>query len=112
MALINRFQNAWNAFKQRAPAVIGRGSGTRPDRTRYTKGQERTIINSVYTRLALDITSLSILHCKVNSDGGYLSTVDKYPPSLLSFIVRLIAMGDIYQQWIPNSTIVSQLRLI
>lgn len=98
MALINRFQNAWNAFKQRAPAVTGRGSGTRPDRTRYTKGQERTIINSVYTRLALDITSLSILHCKVNSDGGYLSTVDSELNNCLTVEANIDQTGKAFIQ--------------
>ena len=98
MALINRFQNAWNAFKQRAPAAIGRGSATRPDRTRYTKGQERTIINSVYTRLALDITSLSILHCKVNSDGGYLSTVNSELNNCLTVEANIDQTGKAFIQ--------------
>ncbi len=76
MALANRFRDAWNAFMQRAPANLGYGSSIRPDRTRYTRGQERTIVNSVYTRLSLDINSLAILHCKVNEEGGYLATID------------------------------------
>lgn len=76
MALANRFRDAWNAFMQRAPANLGYGSSIRPDRTRYTRGQERTIVNSVYTRLSLDINSLAILHCKVNEEGGYLETID------------------------------------
>ena len=75
MALINRFKDAWDAFRQRAPAYIGSGNGSRPDRTRYTRGQEKTFINSIYTRLALDVVSLNILHCVVNEDDGYLKTV-------------------------------------
>lgn len=77
MALRERIRGAWNAFMQRAPANLHYGNdGYRPDRTRYIRGQEKTIVNAICTRLALDVCSLSVLHCVTNEDGGYLETVD------------------------------------
>lgn len=77
MALGERIKGAWNAFMRRAPANLQYGyDGYRPDRTRYIRGQEKTILNAIYTRLALDVCSLSVLHCVTNEDGGYLETID------------------------------------
>lgn len=99
MALVNRFKDAWNAFfMQRAPDKLGSSFGIRPDRTRYTKGQERTIINSIYTRLSLDVISLSILHCKVNADGGYLSTIDSDLNNCLTMEANIDQTGKAFLQ--------------
>ena len=98
MALANRFRDAWNAFMQRAPANLGHGSSIRPDRTRYTRGQERTIVNSVYTRLSLDISSLAILHCKVNEEGGYLATIDSPLNDCLTVEANIDQSGKAFLQ--------------
>ena len=62
MGLIDRLQHAWNAFFQNdkdnfvyKPYVdLGMSSTYRPDRMYYTKGNERSIVTSVYNRIAID----------------------------------------------------------
>lgn len=55
----SRFKNAWNAFRNREPTKvfqdIGYGYSYRPDRFRLTRGNERSIVTSVYNRIALDV---------------------------------------------------------
>ena len=65
LSLSSRFKNAWNAFRNRAPTMmsqnIGSGYSYRPDRFRLTRGNERSIVTSVYNRIALDVTTTETL---------------------------------------------------
>lgn len=76
-----RFKNAWNAFvNNRDPTTyyrdLGSGYATRPDRPRLTKGNERSIVTSIYNRIAMDVASLNIQHCKLDDDGRYVSSIN------------------------------------
>lgn len=63
LSLSSRFKNAWNAFRNRAPTMmsqnIGSGYSYRPDRFRLTRGNERSIVTSVYNRIALDVAAIN-----------------------------------------------------
>lgn len=48
----------------------------RPDRTRFTRGNERSIITSVYNRIAIDISSVTIVHAKMDKFGRYSESID------------------------------------
>ena len=80
MDLIKRIQNGWNAFMSRAPTTsyyeTGAGSYYRPDRVRFTRGNERSIVTSVYNRIALDVASINIRHCRLDDDGRYMEDID------------------------------------
>ena len=70
-----RIKHAWNAFRNREP-IINRGEynyGTysRPDRTRLTRGNERSIVTSVLNRIAMDVAALKIKHCKTDEQGRF-----------------------------------------
>lgn len=74
MGLITRLQHGWNAFvSNRDPTAyypdIGPGYSIRPDRVRLTGGNERSIVTSIYNRIALDAASMTILHCVLDSNG-------------------------------------------
>lgn len=74
--LTNRFKNAWNAFTSRDPTYttsqyLGAGYGYRPDRVRFTRGNERSIITAIFTRIAIDAASMDIKHVQLDSDGRY-----------------------------------------
>lgn len=79
MGLLDRLQHGWNAFMNRDPtrqySGIGASYGYRPDRPRFTRGNERSIVTSVYNRIALDVASLNIQHCKLDENGRYDSIV-------------------------------------
>lgn len=79
MDLIKRIQNGWNAFKSRAPTndySTGIGSYYRPDRVRFSRGNERSIVTSVYNRIALDVSAIDIKHCQLDEDGRYMHDVN------------------------------------
>lgn len=75
MGFTDRLQHAWNAFIGRDPtwrkADIGAGYSFRPDHTRLTRGNARSIISSVYNRIAVDAASINIEHARIDANGHY-----------------------------------------
>jgi hypothetical protein len=89
MGFMDRLQHGWNAFvNNRDPTVnyhdIGYGYGYRPDRVRFSRGNERSIVTSVYNRIALDVAAIDIMHCRLDEDGRYIETMDTKLNSCLS----------------------------
>lgn len=80
MTIGDRFRNAWNAFRNKNPTDIYRDIGYsysyRPDRVRLTRGNERSIVTSVYNRIAMDIASIAIRHVRLDDQGRYLEEVN------------------------------------
>lgn len=79
-SLRSRLKHAWNAFLNRDPTSyyrdIGASYSYRPDRPRFSRGNERSIVTSVYNRIALDVASISIQHVKMDENGRFLNTID------------------------------------
>lgn len=76
--LLERFKNSWSAFfnnKDPSPPPVAPGYYYRPDRIRLTGGTERTIITSIFNRIAVDVASVDIEHVRVNEDDQYLETL-------------------------------------
>lgn len=74
----SRLKQAWNAFLNRSPTNdwnYGRGDTYRPDRPRLSRGNEKTIITSVYNRIAVDAASIAISHVNIDENGRYTSNV-------------------------------------
>lgn len=81
MAILDRIRNAWNTFKNRDPTYYrpreyGPTYATRPDRVRFARSNERTIVNSIYNRIAMDVCSIEIKHVRTDEDGRYLETIE------------------------------------
>ena len=80
-SLSSRFKHAWNIFtgKETTRPVIESGivsSYYRPDRPRLTRGNERTIVTSIFNRIALDCAAIDIRHVKLDDNGRYLYDID------------------------------------
>lgn len=79
ITLGSRLKHAWNAFLSREPTSYyqspGRGYSYRPDRPRLTRGNERSIVTSVFNRIALDAATISIQHVKLDDNGRFVSSV-------------------------------------
>lgn len=89
MGFGERLQHAWNAFvNNRDPTYFYREVGTsypvRHDRPRLTRGNERSIITSVINRIALDVASVQIQHCKLDVNGRFAETIDSKLNSCLT----------------------------
>lgn len=76
----NRLKHAWNAFINGGSSMrysnYGYSSGYRRDRPRFSRGVDRTIISSVYNRIALDVSQITIQHVKTDKNGRYKETID------------------------------------
>ena len=81
MRITERLQHGWNAFMGRDPTEynykdMGASYSYRPDRKRFTGGNERSIVTSLYNRIAVDVAAITIEHAYVDEDGHYLSTIN------------------------------------
>lgn len=80
MGISDRLQHAWNAFMGRDPTPyyqdIGVGNYVRPDRPRFTRGNERTIATSVYNRISLDVSAINILHVRLDENDRFKEQMD------------------------------------
>lgn len=78
--LRDRLKHAWNAFNGNNTASgwseLGPANYTRPDRIRLRYGNERSIISSIFNRIAIDCAAIDIKHVKLDSNGRYKKTVD------------------------------------
>lgn len=76
-----RLKHAWNAFVGRDQEIVqhqdlGVSNFARPDRVRYHFGSERTILASIFTRIAMDVSQIQIRHVRTDSEGRYIEDVD------------------------------------
>ena len=74
--ITKRIKNAWNAFTSRDPTEeydmsYGASSSYKPDRVILRRGNERSIVTSVYNRIAIDCAAIDIRHIKTDDDGRY-----------------------------------------
>lgn len=83
MNIGTRVKRAWDAFNaqeemsiSRTPIDYGPGYGRRPDRHRIISGSERTIISSIYNRIAVDVATTTFEHVRTDDDGRYLETMN------------------------------------
>ena len=73
MGLGNRLQHAWNAFMNSRDPTYYNYSGSsytyRPDRPKLSRGNERSIVAAIENRIAIDVASLNVWHCKLDKNG-------------------------------------------
>lgn len=82
MGFKDRLTNAWNAFTGRDPTKyhplsvdIGYSSSYRPDRVRMTGGNERSIVTSIYNRIAIDVSAVNFRHVKLDDKGNFVEEI-------------------------------------
>ena len=102
MGFIDSLQHGWNAFMNKDPTRgyydTGPGYSYRPDRPRVTRGNERTIVTSIFNRIALDVAALNITHCKVDENGRYVSSIDSSLNNCLNLEANLDQTGRAFIQ--------------
>ena len=103
----SRLKHAWNAFFNKDPTDYYKNVGTsytyRPDRPRLTRGNERSIVTSVYNRLALDASSVSIQHVRLDENNRFLSVIDSGLNNCLTVEANLDQTGRAFIQDIVMS---------
>ncbi len=103
----SRLKHAWNAFFNKDPADyfknVETGYTYRPDRPRLTRGNERSIVTSVYNRIALDASSVSIQHVRLDENNRFLSVIDSGLNNCLTVEANLDQTGRAFIQDIVMS---------
>lgn len=98
----SRLKHAWNAFLNRDPTGNHRDTGAgysyRPDRPRFSRGNERSIVTSVYNRIALDASAINIRHVRLDENGRFLSEIDSGLNNCLSLEANLDQTGRAFMQ--------------
>lgn len=76
----DRLKHAWNAFMNRDPPVeykdLGYVSSYRPDRMRFTRGNERSIVTAIFNRIAVDCASVTIEHVRLDENGRFIEQIN------------------------------------
>ena len=107
MSFKSRLMHAWDVFRNREPTVpyqnMGPGSAYRPDRPRLTRGNERTIVTSLYNRIALDVAALNITHCQMDDNGRFLNAINSSLNNCLTLEANLDQTGRAFMQDIVMS---------
>lgn len=76
-----RLKHAWNAFMNKDPTKviyreIGSGYSYKPDRVRFSRGAEKSIVTSVYNRIAMDVAAIDVRHVLLDENGRFLEEKD------------------------------------
>ena len=103
----SRLKHAWNAFMSRAPTDpntdIGVGYYYRPDRLRLTRGNERSIITSIYNRIAIDVSAVSIKHCRMDNNERFIEEINSGLNNCLNLEANIDQTGRAFIQDIVMS---------
>lgn len=75
-----RLRKGWNAFRNKNPTkeyqYYGAPFSYRPDRPKLSRGNDRSIVNAIYNRIAIDVAAISIQHVQLDEDGRYSETIN------------------------------------
>ena len=102
MGLPERFKHAWNAFLNKDPTYtyqdLGQAYSYRPDRVRLSRRNERSIITSVFNRIAMDVATINIKHCRLDNDGRFKEEINSHLNDCLNTEANLDQTGRAFIQ--------------
>lgn len=98
----DRLAHAWSALT-RAPTEpprydMGMAYSYRPDRRRLTRGNERSIITSIYNRIAMDVAAVDIKHVRLDENDRFLYEIDSGLDNILVLDANLDQTGRAFIQ--------------
>ena len=103
MGIRDRLQHAWNAFvyndnSYTNPQNLGGFSTYKPDRVHFSRGVEKSIVTSVYNRLALDVASIAIKHVRLDDNGRYIEEINSGLQNCLNLEANIDQTGRAFLQ--------------
>lgn len=105
----SRLKHAFNAFMNRDPTRYYRNLGSsyssRPDRPVFTRGNEKSIVTSVYNRIALDVADITIKHCRVDEEGRYMCDINSSLNECLNLEANIDQTGKAFIQDVVMSAL-------
>lgn len=104
-----RLKHAFNAFMNRDPTRyyqnLGSSYSSRPDRPVFTRGNEKSIVTSVYNRIALDVADITIKHCRVDEEGRYMCDINSSLNECLNLEANIDQTGKAFIQDVVMSVL-------
>lgn len=101
-SIFSRAKKAWNIFMNRDPmqdySYRGASSYYRPDRVRLSRGNERSIVTSVYNRIAMDAAAIDIIHVRLDKNGRYTETITSGLNNCLTSEANIDQTGRAFKQ--------------
>lgn len=102
-SLFSRLKHGWNAFMNRDPtprypSYTGVSYSYRPDRPRFSRGNERSLVTSVYNRIAMDAAGIEIRHVRLDEDDRYLETIKSGLNECLNVEANIDQTGRAFRQ--------------
>ena len=105
----SRLKHAWNVFRSRDPTAESMDAGAsyynRPDRPRFTRGNERSITTSVLNRIALDASAIDILHVRLDKNGRFLEEINSGINNCLTLSANTDQTGRAFEQDVVMSMV-------
>ena len=107
-SFISRLKSGWNAFRNRDPTGvytqnIGPSYSYRQDRNRFSRGNERSIVVSVYNRIAMDAATISMKHVQLDKDGRFSSEINSGLNTCMNLEANIDQTGRAYMQDLVQS---------
>lgn len=102
MGFFSRLQHGWNAFINNRDPTTNYAPGPsyhyRPDRPRLSRGNERSIVNSIFNRIAMDVAAIDILHVRLDEEGRYAEDIKSGLNECLNVEANLDQSGRMFKQ--------------
>ena len=103
MSFVDRLQHAWNVFTNKDELMsdyknVSMTYSYRPDRSRLTRGNERSIVTSVFNRISTDASSIDIRHIKLDENERYIETVNSKLNRCLNLEANIDQTGRAFLQ--------------
>ena len=107
-SFISRLKSGWNAFRNRDPTGvytqnIGPSYSYRQDRNRFSRGNERSIVVSVYNRIAMDAAAITMKHVQLDKDGRFSSEINSGLNTCMNLEANIDQTGRAYMQDLVQS---------
>ena len=107
-SFISRLKSGWNAFRNRDPTGIykhdiGPSYSYRTDRKRFSRGNERSIVTSVYNRIAMDAAAITMQHVQLDDEGRFSSVINSGLNNCMNLEANLDQTGRAYMQDLVQS---------
>lgn len=104
-SLSSRLRYAWNAFFNKDPTEdqiiyrdIGTSYGYRPDRMRFSRGNEKSIVTAILNRIALDASAVAIQHVRLDENGRFVEIIDSKMNDCFSLSANIDQTGRAFFQ--------------
>lgn len=102
LSFSSRLRHAWDVFRNREPTYdyqdTGPSTSYRPDRTRLTGGNERSIVTSIFNRIALDVSSINVKHCRIDENSRFKEQINSGLDNCLNLEANIDQTGRAFMQ--------------